>query len=129
GLRFLLDALATLGYLARDGTRYWPTRMTRRWLPALETGAGFAEQLLYSEEWHHLEDHLRDEQAVKDPYSDPSRNWREFKGGMVAYARVNAMEVVNKVKLPRGAARLIDVGGGHGVYAMEFCRRYPHLAA
>jgi SAM-dependent methyltransferase len=37
--------------------------------------------------------------------------------------------VVAKVKLPRGARRLLDVGGGHGLYSVRFCRRHPGLTA
>ncbi len=39
------------------------------------------------------------------------------------------MTWVAKVKLPATARRLLDVGGGHGLYSIKFCRRYPQLSA
>jgi precorrin-6B methylase 2 len=40
-----------------------------------------------------------------------------------------ADEVVAKVKLPPSARRLWDIGGGHGLYSIKFCRLYPALSA
>jgi cyclopropane fatty-acyl-phospholipid synthase-like methyltransferase len=48
---------------------------------------------------------------------------------MIAGARVTADEVVAKAKLPPTARRLLDIGGGHGLYSIKFCRRYPDLSA
>jgi len=48
---------------------------------------------------------------------------------MLAVARMSADDVVAKVKLPPGARRLLDVGGGHGLYSIRFCRRHPGLMA
>lgn len=31
--------------------------------------------------------------------------------------------------VPGSASRLLDVGGGHGLYAIELCRAYPGLSA
>jgi SAM-dependent methyltransferase len=48
---------------------------------------------------------------------------------MVALARMTADEVARKVRLPRTARHLLDVGGGHGLYSIKLCRRYPQLSA
>ncbi len=36
-------------------------------------------------------------------------------------------EVVKKVDLPHDVGNMMDVGGGHGLYTMAFCRKYPAL--
>src|SRR5260370_7486596 len=38
-------------------------------------------------------------------------------------------EIVSRVRLPRNAARLLDVGGSHAAYSVLFCRKYPQLHA
>jgi hypothetical protein len=38
-------------------------------------------------------------------------------------------EVIAKVKLPVTAHRLLDVGGSHGLHAINFCKRYSDLSA
>jgi predicted O-methyltransferase YrrM len=48
---------------------------------------------------------------------------------MMATARMADPEVIAKVKLPVTARRLLDVGGGHGLHAINFCSRYPDLSA
>ena len=34
-----------------------------------------------------------------------------------------------RAKLPPTAKRLIDLGGGHGLYSIGFCRKHPNLSA
>src|SRR5690606_5715782 len=38
-----------------------------------------------------------------------------------------AEEVVSLVRVPEGGKSLLDLGGGHGLYAGEFCRAVPGL--
>src|SRR5690606_365325 len=44
-------------------------------------------------------------------------------------AQLAGPEIVARVRLPATARRLLDVGGGHGMYSVLFCRRYGALAA
>jgi cyclopropane fatty-acyl-phospholipid synthase-like methyltransferase len=37
--------------------------------------------------------------------------------------------VAGKLRLPRGPATVLDIGGGHGWYSASLCRRYPRLRA
>jgi SAM-dependent methyltransferase len=38
-------------------------------------------------------------------------------------------DVTGRVDVPDGASTLLDVGGGHGLYAIELCRAHPGLTA
>jgi cyclopropane fatty-acyl-phospholipid synthase-like methyltransferase len=38
-------------------------------------------------------------------------------------------DVVKKLTLPNAPTRLLDVGGGHGVYSILMCQKYPQLQA
>jgi cyclopropane fatty-acyl-phospholipid synthase-like methyltransferase len=55
--------------------------------------------------------------------------WEQYYAGMLDGARLASDEVVSKVKLPPTASRLIDVGGGHGLYSVKFCQKHPQLSA
>jgi ubiquinone/menaquinone biosynthesis C-methylase UbiE len=55
--------------------------------------------------------------------------WAIYQRGMRALARLSADEVVRRVPVPAAATAMLDVGGGHGHYAVAFCRRYPQLRA
>ena len=48
---------------------------------------------------------------------------------MRALAGVGGREVGRRTPLPKGATRMLDLGGSHGHYAAELCRRHPGLRA
>lgn len=48
---------------------------------------------------------------------------------MYGPANQNAPDVAKRIKLPDGPTRLLDVGGGHGVYTIHLCQAYPNLQA
>jgi len=48
--------------------------------------------------------------------------------GMRALAGVAGREVAMRTPVPRGARRIIDLGGSHGHFAAEICRRHPGLS-
>jgi SAM-dependent methyltransferase len=131
----LLDALAALGYVRRQGEVFANTPMTARWLTggSANFGAGFEfwgnnlYQLMGS-----LEDTVRTGRPGLNLYewieNKPEAS-RAFQDWMVAIAGFAAETIVRLAPLPAGARRLLDIGGGHGRYAMAYCRRYPALAA
>jgi SAM-dependent methyltransferase len=126
GVALVLDALHCLGYVRSRAGRYQNTRITRELLLTLPVGIPYFEQVALRD-WDHLEAQLRDGGGVRPVFLD--KDWRVFNGGHLALARMNIREVVRRVRLPRTAHRLLDLGGGHGLYSVEFCRRYPRLQA
>jgi 2-polyprenyl-3-methyl-5-hydroxy-6-metoxy-1,4-benzoquinol methylase len=40
-----------------------------------------------------------------------------------------AKELASKIPLPSGATRLLDIGGSHGLYSIELCKKYPALSS
>lgn len=62
-------------------------------------------------------------------FDESPDRWRIAQRGFLGAARPIAGTVPETVSLPGGARRLLDVGGGHGLYSVEFCRRYPDLRA
>ena len=126
----LLDALAASGYLRlRDG-RFELTRRARPWL--LSTGRSSVRDklLLQVAEWRwleSLEDFVRSGQPLDFHDSMPAGERDLYHRGMRALAGVAGAEVARRVPVPRGARRMIDLGGSHGHFAAEICRRHPNL--
>ncbi len=58
-----------------------------------------------------------------DPY------WRRYIGGQYELARLSAAEVARKLPLGGNPRSVLDIGGGHGWYSAQLCRRYPRLTA
>jgi ubiquinone/menaquinone biosynthesis C-methylase UbiE len=48
---------------------------------------------------------------------------------MMGNARLMAPDIVKKVNLPDGPIRLLDIGGGHGMFTIQFCSAHPNLQA
>jgi ubiquinone/menaquinone biosynthesis C-methylase UbiE len=131
--RLLLDCLRSLGYVGCRQGRYSLSRRAQRWLvPASPSSVGqfVAGCRDYWQYWSNLPEVVRsgvafDHHAAKpdDPY------WREYIMGQFELARLSAPEVAKKLRVPADARTLLDVGGGHGWFAAELCRRYPALHA
>jgi 3-hydroxy-5-methyl-1-naphthoate 3-O-methyltransferase len=134
GTAFLLEVLGCLGYLTESGGRYANTPVTTRLIPLLADGVPYFEKLAFKD-WETLESRLRGDTELPFAPDEPrtphwlAKQWRVFQDGMVALANMNIDEVLHHVELPEAAGHLLDLGGGHGLYSVAFCRRYPGLEA
>jgi SAM-dependent methyltransferase len=128
----LLDALASCGYLRfRDG-RFELTRRARHWLLSSGPSSVRDKLLLQVAEWRWLETlegFVRTGRPLDFHASMTAEERELYHRGMRALAGVAAPEVARLVPLPRGARRMVDLGGSHGHYAAEICRRHPRLSA
>lgn len=137
GLRMLLNFLDAQGYVAEDGGRYRNTRMTAKWLTtASETNMGpwltFWDELVFPFWDEHLETAVREggpPRTIYEWFDEEPARWEIAQRGFRAAASITVGEVTDEVDLPDGSTRLLDVGGGHGLYAIELCREYPDLSA
>ena len=127
GVTLLLDALESLGYVRKKDGRYVNTPMTVKWLlrhspTSLAGGIPFFDSMVF-DRWGHLDESIRrGKPAVcgSEWLDQHPGGYRIYEQGMIAVARMTADEVVARVKLPPTARRLLDVGGGHGLYSVRF---------
>ncbi len=131
--QLLLDCLRSAGHLTCRAGRYQLSRSSRRWLdPESALGvtqfvAGTADYWTW---WAGLEEVTRSGQPFGHhdaPADDPY--WRRYLSGQLELARLSAAEVARKLRLPGDPRSLLDIGGGHGWYSAQLCRRYPRLTA
>jgi 2-polyprenyl-3-methyl-5-hydroxy-6-metoxy-1,4-benzoquinol methylase len=134
GLERLLRALNGLGYLKRDRGTYSLRPIAKKWLSRTSKNDMRAALLFVEELWRWvggLEDAVRTGTSRRihdDPDMTPEA-WGRYMRGLATFARPAGGEVVRRVKPSRPPKRLLDVGGGHGMYAVEFCRRHEGLTA
>jgi cyclopropane fatty-acyl-phospholipid synthase-like methyltransferase len=131
--RLLLDCLCSAGHAVERRGRYRLTRDARHWLdPASPVSvarfvAGAAD---YWPWWQDLDQAARTGVSAGSHTADPADPyWRRYITGQLELARLSAAEVARKLPLPRHPHAVLDVGGGHGWYSAELCRRYPGLTA
>ena len=137
GTSALLDALQALGYLRRGRSRrYGLAPSASKWLlsdsPArLPDAVPFLEFAAF-DLWSGLEQAVRTGEPPMPIYeyleAHPDIS-AAFQAWTVSIAVMIADEIAAKVRVGPDHRRLLDVGGGHGTYAIAFCRRYPALHA
>jgi hypothetical protein len=134
----LLATLEAFGYVkrTREG-RYVNTPLTTKWLLG-DSPTHLADFLTW---WHQLvfrfwdqyfEQAMRDGQPPQTIYewleSQPD-GWKLAQAGFEATARLVVEDVVARIDVPRESKRVLDIGGGHGLYSIELCRRHPEITA
>lgn len=128
----LLDALAACGYLSYAGGRFALTRRARPWLLGSGNKSIRDKLLLQAVEWRWMEalpDFVRTGQPLEFHDSMTSNERSLYHRGMRALSGVAGAEVARRIPVPRGARRMLDLGGSHGHFAAEVCRRHPGLSA
>jgi len=139
GLRLLLNILLSAGYLHCRGGLYRNSRASRRWLTS-SSSVNIVPYILHSPDlvafWEYMPQVVREyRQAATMPYerdaSTPAMQalLERHYAGLASLAMALGKEVILRAPVPRGATRLLDVGGSHAAYSVLFCRKYPHLRA
>jgi hypothetical protein len=139
GLQLLLQLLVSAGYLRYRRGYYANTRMAQRWLTS-DSSQNIAPYIIHSPDivdiWDHVTEVVRtNQQAMRMPYEEDASSAEtqtllaRHYAGLASLATVLGGEVVNRVRVPRGATQLLDVGGSHAGYSVLFCRKHPDLHA
>jgi len=131
GTAMLLSALNGTGFLSRREGVYALRPPTRRWLLADSPGSLRDASLFLADLWDRwatLEETVRSGRCADFHASgqDPG-HWERYLRGLACFAKMARGEVAKKAALPAGTRRVLDVGGGHGVYAVGLCERHPEL--
>jgi len=131
GLAMLLDALAALELLSKQGERYAATPFAADFLN--RAAPGYLGHIIMHhhhlvESWSRLDEAVREDTPVRRRVShEPTPMEREsFLLGMFNLAMLMAPKIVTQVDLS-GRRKLLDLGGGPGTYAIHFCQQNPQL--
>lgn len=129
----LLFALAGSGYLASRGGSYELTKVSRKWLLADSPNSVVDKLLFQFLEWDFLaqsEEYVRTGKPIELHSADLGPDaWDSYQRGMRAMANAMSAEAVKRMPLPKGATRMLDIGGSHGYYSVSLCRRHHGLSA
>lgn len=133
GIRRLADLLTAMGYLEQTESSYALTKISR----ATYVGGGqmpltdwvrFCEVQLKA--LGHLTAAVQKGRRLDLFDLMPGEDDRLTHQRAMAQTALPAADwVAAQVTVPRGAERMLDVGGSHGAYSAAICRRHPPLAA
>ena len=128
----LLDALTQCGYLRFTAGRFAVTRRARLWLLSDCPSSVRDKLLLQMIEWRWLEEletFVRSGRPLNFHQAMSADERDLYHRGMRSLAGVAGREVALRIPVPRGALRMLDLGGSHGHFAAEICRRHSGLVA
>jgi hypothetical protein len=124
--------MMNLGYVDQRGSHYSLTAAMRRSFP-IEL---FPEMVPF---FRAVNEKLNDAtEAVRTDPPGGIMGWNMVSSGKVGRSYQAAMrwlgssmikEVVSRTRIPAPPRRMLDVGGSHGLYCVEFCRKHPALKA
>jgi SAM-dependent methyltransferase len=134
GVRLLCATLTGAGLLRERDGRLELARSVRKWIdPASSTYIGtWLEHTASYWEWYGDLERVVREGGSFEIHRAPDHDedyWRVYITGQYELARLSAAEVARAIRLPRDAAALLDVAGGHGWFAAGLCERHPALHA
>lgn len=132
-LEMLLNALTALGLMEKAGDRYAPTVFAADYLS--RTSPHYLGYIILHHHnlmagWSHLDESVRSGAPFRGRIShagDESER-ENFEMGMFNLAMQIAPRIVASVDL-HDRRRLLDLGGGPGTYAIQFCQANPQLTA
>lgn len=134
GAELILDCLDALGYVKKQGTRY---AFTKRGTKTLSDSSpeNFRHFILFCDYLYKgyldLDGTIREGRRLGQNLLEQmnDREWELFSRAMIDIARTNHKEVAKKIPVAAAQTRMLDLGGSHGLYSIELCRRHPQLKA
>lgn len=133
GLRILLDALAGIGYLAKEKGRYLLTPFSGTYMSKKSrtyAGAVALHSRMLRENWDHLTEVVRTGQSRRAVEGGPDRGefFSEFVGSLYGMNTPAAEAVARQLwnGEPPSPCRVLDIGAGSGVWSLALARRVPH---
>ncbi len=134
GIRTILVALAGFDYIKKDGDQYMLNAISKRWL-LKNSPESVTDAILFVGEVFDVMNNM--EEMIKtgnvpDFHSSgkPEKFWKTYMRSLATFAKLTSFEIAKKA-IYRGKSpkRLLDVGGGHGIYSIAFCKRFQDLKA
>lgn len=132
-LATLLNALAAIRFLDKQGERYSNAGVSEKYF--LKTGesylGGAMHQVHLWETWNRLTENVRKGQGnvTRPEVNDRSSDWLDaFISAMDARGAAEAQMVKPLIGFD-GIKRILDLGGGSGVFATTFIRNDPTMSA
>ena len=128
----LLFALGGAGYVRSKGTHYTLAPVARKWMLKSSPQSLYDYMLFNFLNWtwdERFEDFLRTGKPTQIHQELSNDEWRVYQRAMRSLAGFSAFEVARRMPVPRGALRMLDIGGSHGYYSVMLCRLHPGLRA
>ncbi|MFO7604824.1 MAG: methyltransferase [Desulfurivibrionaceae bacterium] len=131
GLEILLNALAAMDLLVKEGTLYHNSPLAETYLDRNKqnyVGHIIMHHHYLVEGWSRLDEAVKSGKPVETGAGDEELERESFQMGMFNLAHAIAPAISESIDLA-GRRHLLDLGGGPGTHAVFFCLANPKLRA
>lgn len=126
----LLNCLVGVGYLNWSDEKYSLKPKYHKWL-LKDSESNLISKLRFQLiEWNWmamLEDYVRTGNTLQLHNSVNEKEWNLYQEGMRDLSVNAAKELAAKIPISKHATAMLDIGGSHGLYSIELCKKYPAL--
>ncbi|MEO6613092.1 MAG: class I SAM-dependent methyltransferase [Chitinophagaceae bacterium] len=126
----LLNCLVGNGYIKWSDGKYCLKPKYYKWL-LKESEVNLIAKLRFQlSEWNwmaKLEDYVRTGKSMEMHSHMSPGEWHLYQEGMRDLSFNAAKELAGKIPLSKNAGSMLDIGGSHGLYSIELCKKYPGL--
>jgi len=130
--KHLLDCLVGIGYLQWSNGSYSIRAKYHKWL-LKESESNLIGKLRFQLiEWDwmgKLEEYVRTGIPLELHSNTSEKVWQLYQQGMRDLSINAAKEIAAKLPMPTGATNMLDIGGSHGLFSIELCKKYPNLSS
>ncbi|QQS31259.1 MAG: methyltransferase domain-containing protein [Sphingobacteriales bacterium] len=126
----LLDSLTAMGYVTWSEDKYKLKPKYYKWLLKEYPSNLIGKLRFQKSEWNwmaKLEDFVKTGQPMDLHSILTEQEWADYQDGMRDLSVNTAKELAGKIKLPANASKMLDIGGSHGLYSIELCKKHPSL--
>ena len=130
--KHLLDCLVGIGYLNWSDENYSIKPKYQKWL-LKESESNLIGKLRFQLlEWNwmgNLENYVRTGKPLDLHGSVTPKEWELYQEGMRDLSVNAAKDLAKKIRVPKDATSILDIGGSHGLFSIELCKKHPGLSS
>jgi SAM-dependent methyltransferase len=128
----LLNVLLSAGYFKYDNGIYSLTRMAKKWCLRDNPHSLYNQQMFNIVCWDwmvYMDEFLQTGKGLQYHETFNDHEWDLYQKGMESVAASSAAASVKMAPKMTAPAHMLDIGGSHGIYSVEYCKKYPTLSA
>lgn len=133
-ISLILECLESLGYVSSSAKKiYKLTKRGRKFLTKNSRNTNY-NFILFSDYCLRRLMELEKNAKRGGPENDDikiltNEEWDFFNKAMIEMAKLNAKEIAGRLPITKQYNKLLDLGGSHGLYAIEICKKHPGISA
>jgi 2-polyprenyl-3-methyl-5-hydroxy-6-metoxy-1,4-benzoquinol methylase len=129
-VKHLLDSLVGQKYLRWNNGTYSLRPKYYKWLLKEYPSNLLGKLRFQNTEWNwmsHLEEYVRTGKIIDFHAALSKDEWSNYQDGMRDLSISAAKELASKLHLSSNVKHMLDIGGSHGMFSIELCRKHPML--